>query len=61
MRVRAAGGDRPDDLMAGNDLRQMGTQFAFDDMQVRPADAADLDLDQDLSRPRFRNGQIPEF
>src|SRR5262249_52055459 len=40
--------DAPDDLMAGYDGQNLSRQFAFNDVQIRPSDAADADFDQDL-------------
>ena len=41
--------------------RQLGTlELAFDDMQIRPADSADADLDQYFARSRFRHREVAD-
>jgi len=46
--------------MSGNQW-QLGTlKFTFNDMQIRPADSADADLDQHLPRSRVRNRDVAE-
>jgi len=41
--------------------RQLGTlKFALDDMQIRPTDSADADLDQYFARSRLRHRDVAE-
>jgi len=51
-------GHRADDLVAGNDRGACVRQLAVDDMEVGAADAARVDLHQDLPRSR---GRIAQF
>ena len=51
--------DEADDLVAGNDRQPLVRQLAVDDVQIGAADAAGLDADQQLRRPRRGLGRAP--
>jgi hypothetical protein len=49
-----------DDLMAGNDGGQARGEFAFDDVEVRAADAAGVDFDEHLAGAGRGDGDVFE-
>src|SRR5688572_12639654 len=53
--------DSADHLMAGDDREDRSRQFAFDDVEVRPAYAADADLDERLGGPHARRLDLHDF
>ncbi len=52
--------DRADDLVAGDDRQLVRGKIAFDDMQVRVADRARANPDEQLARPRLRVRQVTQ-
>jgi len=47
------------DLMPWDQREPGKREVPFHGMQIRVADAAGMDLDADLARPRFRYGHLP--
>jgi hypothetical protein len=50
-----------DDLVAGNQWLEPGRQFAFDNMQVGPANTTGTHLDQNVTGQRFGLGDLNDF
>jgi hypothetical protein len=52
IRASPAFGHRADDLMSRHDIRLMWRKLGFADMQIRPANAAGFDADEDFTACR---------
>lgn len=58
--ILATAFDDSSDLVAGNDGEAAGGEFPFDNVKVGSADTAVIDVDEDIVRPGFGDGDVGE-